>query len=150
MFTTFKDLVQATRDKFTGATNLSRDMENGTAAFTTCAYGHQVNGIGCAIGCHFPHDIAHDWDQENAPISDMVMNSRYGYDRVQLAKVFDLNRISADELQRLQCAHDRSANVAEFLARCDNYLATGNPNRLCVLNEYEEENLATINENATP
>lgn len=124
MYTDFRQLVEATLEKFEGADKLSKagkfDLD--------CRYDHGANGIGCAIGCHLSAEKALEIEEyfSNEPIDFVVDTYKYhGIGKAYIAEVFDLDRITLDDLTRLQQAHDDSANANDFRFKLKNYLDTG-------------------------
>ncbi len=125
MYETMRDLVIATKEKFQNATELSRGKEG-------CLYGHSINGIGCAIGCHFPDEMARNWDAPpNLEPSDIMAIATNNPEYVkQIRTVIDIHTIGAEKLQRLQKAHDTAGTVAHFLQKLDSFLETNDATTL--------------------
>lgn len=119
MFTNMHDLVKATREKYEGVEKLSK------RASGYCFYTHDINGVGCAIGCHFPADLARQFDGDEPAISqtvdDILRNLDLG---VEFCKVISMD-IDIDDLAHLQAVHDDSQSAAEFCWHLDCYLEAG-------------------------
>lgn len=124
-YTDFRDLVVATRNKYENATALSRG-EDGSG----CFYGHDKNGLGCAIGCHFPPEVAAQFDafgfseiDEPPPIDSKGIGALLR-DAV-LAEIIRERvspAITRDQLSELQNMHDNVESVSDFLADLDDWI----------------------------
>lgn len=57
MYTTELEVLLEVQKQFGRASGLSMDETNGG-----CFYSHSVNGVGCAVGCLVPADVAETWD----------------------------------------------------------------------------------------
>lgn len=107
MINTYRELLEATLAKYEGAALLAK-RANGY-----CIYGHEINGVGCAIGCHLPASVASNMDELGGPIWNFVEYDRYS----PLAEYFNLDKIDTHDLMQLQAMHDEAQNVDDFRAR---------------------------------
>jgi hypothetical protein len=123
MYSTFVEVVKAVREKYANATELS--MIEGTG---NCFYSHSRNGIGCAIGCLFPADVAERLDtagrhsDDGKPfvpgISSLLVDDEFA--PVIRQTISPL--VTSGQLATLQYWHDEARDVKEFLSHLDNYL----------------------------
>jgi hypothetical protein len=102
----FREVVLAVREKYEGAKQLSR---NGT----TCFYSHDINGIGCAIGCLVSPEEADKMENE---MESLFCLADMGY-------MGNMGRIDISDLCMLQKWHDTSGDVDSFRKKLDKYLA---------------------------
>jgi hypothetical protein len=120
MFTTMREVVEATKEKYKAATSLSKDRGE---KYYNCRYAHDANGIGCAIGCHLTAENALVLQRRNLRISTFLYDPDGGEAAKVLSDVFDLDEIDVDDLTHLQIAHDNSETVEQFLQKLDKYLS---------------------------
>lgn len=117
MYTDFRELVIATRKKYENAAELSRSGDS-------CIYSHRANGIGCAIGCHFPAEQAEQLDGGDGTSNGIRLILREP-DKEAIVRTVISDAIDTNSLVALQSAHDTSRKVGGFLASIDRYLETG-------------------------
>lgn len=83
-------------------------------------YTH-VNGLGCAIGCHFPPEVAATF-QEIAQREGQYVIGQLKYRSPIVAEHMAYTfgpDISDAQLSELQCAHDNTRNVSEFVSKLE-------------------------------
>lgn len=122
VYNTFDEVVAEVKNKYNDVTKLSQ-----TGRSVGCVYSHKINGVGCAIGCLLPNEIASELDNYvNATISGLYYSHKYQADALITPEqydilnyiftdIFNMNSIHIAQLSKLQRHHDDVDTVDEFL-----------------------------------
>lgn len=113
MYRTIEEVIEATLERYEGVGDLSITQPH--IGPVRCLYGHEVNGIGCAIGCHVPAEVAEAMDRAGVLLEELRP--------VFLADVF-ADTVDSRDLYWLQKQHDGSKSVEEFRRRLRTRLET--------------------------
>lgn len=114
MINTWLQLLEETLHKYENAATTANtnpeDPKNGH-----CSYAHDVNGIGCAIGCHLPAQVALYVEQENpGETIDNILKYESNLGAQEIRRYINVDAIGIDKLKKLQSLHDGSKNVDRF------------------------------------
>jgi hypothetical protein len=112
MYKTFRELVIATRAKFS-----DQEYTNGGM------YSPNINPIGCAIGCHFPSEqqLTLDFGDGYTSIGNII---KLDVKKSAMVREVIGEAITYQELRMLQDWHDQYKLAKDFIAIMDLWLGT--------------------------
>lgn len=108
------EIINKIEDKFKNAEKLSIVFDENNPGKMKCYYSHDINGIGCAIGCLLSPERAQRLEEEFSGVVIMSLLSN----PIALGIIGDdIDTDNADPIfyQDIQTMHDESATVDEFL-----------------------------------